>query len=41
MGWKQLSKFPRGELKRIKQDHVEQYYFGEEMEKVWDDRSTR
>jgi V/A-type H+-transporting ATPase subunit B len=41
IGWKLLSKFPRAELKRIKQDHVDRYYFGEQMEKLWEDRSTR
>jgi V/A-type H+-transporting ATPase subunit B len=41
LGWKLLSGFPRGELKRIKQDHLEKYYFGEEMAKLWDDRSSR
>jgi V/A-type H+-transporting ATPase subunit B len=40
-GWRLLSRFPRGELKRIKQDHVDRYYFGEQMEKLWEDRSTR
>jgi V/A-type H+-transporting ATPase subunit B len=40
-GWRLLSHFPRGELKRIKQDHVDRYYFGEQMEKLWEDRSTR
>ena len=39
-GWKMLSAFPKGELKRIKQDHVNMYY-GEQMEKLWEDRSTR
>ncbi len=41
IGWKLLSGFPRGELKRIKQDHVDKYYFGEAMEKLWEDRSSR
>jgi V/A-type H+-transporting ATPase subunit B len=40
-GWKLLSGFPKGELKRIKQDHVDKYYFGEAMEKLWEDRTTR
>jgi V/A-type H+-transporting ATPase subunit B len=40
-GWKLLSMFPKGELKRIKQDHVDRFYFGEEMEEVWRDRSVR
>ncbi len=34
IGWKLLSAFPKGELKRIKQDHVDRYYFGEQMEKL-------
>jgi V/A-type H+-transporting ATPase subunit B len=41
IGWRLLSGFPRGELKRIKQDHVDKYYFGEAMEKLWEDRSSR
>jgi V/A-type H+-transporting ATPase subunit B len=41
IGWKLLSAFPKGELKRIKQDHVDKYYFGETMEKLWEDRTTR
>jgi Archaeal/vacuolar-type H+-ATPase subunit B len=41
IGWKLLSRVPRGELKRIKQDHVDKYYFGEAMEKLWEDRSSR
>lgn len=40
-GWKLLSMFPKGELKRIKQDHVDRFYFGEEMEEVWRDRAVR
>jgi len=40
MGWRLLSGFPRGELKRVKQDHVNKYY-GEQMEKIWEDRTTR
>ena len=38
LGWKLLSMFPREELKRIKQDHVDRYYFGETMEQLWEDR---
>ncbi len=38
MGWKLLSVFPKGELKRIKQDHVNMYY-GEQMEKLWEDKT--
>jgi V/A-type H+-transporting ATPase subunit B len=41
LGWKLLSKFPKGELKRIKQDHVDKYYFGEQMERMWEDKSSR
>ncbi len=40
MGWKLLSGFPRGELKRVKQDHVNRYY-GEQMGKIWEDKITR
>lgn len=40
MGWRLLSGFPRGELKRVKQDHVNKYY-GEQMEKIWEDKTTR
>ncbi len=36
LGWQLLSMFPKGELKRIKQDHVDRFYFGEEMEKLWE-----
>lgn len=39
-GWRLLSMFPRAELKRIKQDHVDRFYFGEQMEKLWEDRRT-
>ncbi|MDR7483207.1 MAG: V-type ATP synthase subunit B [Armatimonadota bacterium] len=38
MGWKLLSMFPKGELKRIKQDHVDRYYFGEQMEQLWEEK---
>ena len=38
LGWKLLSLFPKGELKRIKQDHVDQYYFGEQMDQLWEDK---
>jgi len=41
LGWKLVSMFPKGELKRIKQDHVDRYYFGEQMEKMWEERSVR
>jgi len=36
LGWQLLSIFPKEELKRIKQDHVNMYY-GEQMEKLWED----
>ena len=38
LGWKLLSIFPKGELKRIKQDHVDKYYFGEQMDQLWEDK---
>jgi V/A-type H+-transporting ATPase subunit B len=38
LGWKLLSLFPKGELKRIKQDHVDKYYFGEQMDELWEDK---
>jgi len=41
LGWQLLSMFPKGELKRIKQDHVDRFYFGEEMEKLWEERAIR
>jgi V/A-type H+-transporting ATPase subunit B len=41
LGWKLLSMFPRGELKRIKQDHVDRYYFGEQVKQLWEERSTQ
>ena len=41
LGWRLVSMFPKGELKRIKQDHVDRYYFGEQMEKMWEERSVR
>ncbi|MGH2453424.1 MAG: V-type ATP synthase subunit B [bacterium] len=41
LGWQLLSMFPKGELKRIKQDHVDRFYFGEAMEKMWEDRAIR
>ena len=34
LGWKLLSMFPRTALTRISKDHVDKYYFGEEMEKL-------
>jgi V/A-type H+-transporting ATPase subunit B len=35
LGWKLLSLLPKAELKRVKQDHVEKYYFGEAVEQLW------
>jgi len=34
LGWKLLSMFPRTALTRISKDHVDKYYFGEEMQKL-------
>jgi V/A-type H+-transporting ATPase subunit B len=34
LGWKLLSVFPKGALTRISRDHVDKYYFGEQMEKL-------
>lgn len=39
LAWKLLSMFPKGELKRVKQDHIDRYYFGELMEETWKERS--
>jgi len=39
LAWKLLSVFPKGELKRVKQDHIDKYYFGELMEDVWKERT--
>jgi V/A-type H+-transporting ATPase subunit B len=39
--WKLLSVFPKGELKRVKQDHIDKYYFGEKMDEMWQERKTR
>jgi len=38
LAWKLLSVFPKGELKRVKQDHIDRYYFGELMEETWKER---
>jgi len=38
LAWKLLSAFPKGELKRVKQDHIDRYYFGELMEETWKER---
>jgi V/A-type H+-transporting ATPase subunit B len=35
LGWKLLSLFPKEELKRVKQDHVDKYYFGEAVQQLW------
>ncbi len=35
IGWKLLSTFPKGALTRISRDHVDKYYFGEQMEKLY------
>jgi len=35
LGWKLLSTFPKGALTRISRDHVDKYYFGESMEKMY------
>ena len=37
LGWKLLSMFPKEELKRVKQDHVERYYFGEAVRQLWEE----
>lgn len=41
IAWKLLSIFPKGELKRVKQDHIDRYYFGEKMDEMWEERKTR
>lgn len=38
LAWKLLSVFPKGELKRVKQDHINKYY-GELMEETWKDKT--
>lgn len=38
IAWKLLSVFPKGELKRVKQDHIDKYY-GALMEETWKDRT--
>src|SRR5438270_552289 len=35
LGWKLLSTFPKGALTRISRDHVDKYYFGEQMERMF------
>lgn len=39
LAWKLLSMFPKGELKRVKEDHIDKYYFGELMEDVWKEKT--
>jgi len=39
LAWKLLSMFPKGELKRVKQDHIDKYYFGDLMEDVWKEKT--
>ncbi len=39
LAWKLLSSFPKGELKRVKQDHIDKYYFGEQMEQLWEHKT--
>lgn len=39
LAWKLLSMFPKGELKRVKEDHIDKYYFGELMEEVWKEKT--
>ncbi len=35
LGWRLLSMFPKAALTRISKDHVNKYYFGEQMEKLY------
>jgi V/A-type H+-transporting ATPase subunit B len=35
LGWQLLSAFPKGALTRISRDHVDKYYFGEAMDKMY------
>ena len=35
LGWKLLSMFPKTALTRISRDHVDKYYFGEQLEKLY------
>src|SRR5256885_7134057 len=39
LAWRLLSTFPKGELKRVKQDHIDKYYFGDLMEETWRDKT--
>jgi len=40
LGWRLLSMFPKGELKRIKEDHVDKYY-GALVEELWEEKKLR
>jgi V/A-type H+-transporting ATPase subunit B len=40
LGWRLLSMFPKGELKRIKEDHVDKYY-GALVEELWEEKRLR
>jgi vacuolar-type H+-ATPase subunit B/Vma2 len=35
LGWKLLSMFPKTALTRISRDHVDKYYFGDQMERMY------
>lgn len=35
LGWKLLSTFPKAALTRISRDHVDKYYFGDQMERMY------
>src|SRR5262249_376645 len=35
LGWKLLCLFPKGALTRVSRDHVDKYYFGEQVEKMY------
>src|SRR5216683_322677 len=39
LAWRLLSIFPKSELKRVKQDHIDKYYFGDLMEDVWKEKT--
>ena len=39
LAWRLLSTFPKSELKRVKQDHIDKYYFGDLMEDVWKEKT--
>jgi V/A-type H+-transporting ATPase subunit B len=40
VGWGLLSKFPKGELKRLSKDHIEKYY-GALMDDIWGKKGER